>query len=559
MDTALGTTLELPATTDDVAQILLVDDQQSNLEALEVTLATSGCRFVRAHSADEALLALLHEDFAAIVLDIMMPGMNGIELASMIKQRRRSQHVPILFLTAHMIDELDVLQCYGAGAVDYLTKPINPEILRSKVAVFVDLHRKTRALAKANEALQHEIAERQRVEEALREANLRLEERVQQRTLALREADKRKDAFLAALAHELRNPLAALRSAAEVFRLKSPSGNELVMPQRVIDRQLRQMTRLIDDLLDISRITRDQVTLHRERVELRRVLAIAVETIKPAMDQREHQLALTIPPDPVYIYADVVRLAQVFTNLLDNAAKYTENGGHIELIVEPRGTNGREVLVRVVDNGMGIDPTMLPRVFDLFQQAHTTLHGYGGLGIGLTLVKRLVEMHGGSVVGHSDGTGTGSEFVVRLPTLTTDEMPEPREDGGEPVVLRHSFRVLIVEDNRDAADMMDSMLSAWGLETRVAYDAMAAIETARTFRPEVVMLDIGLPQLHGYEVARRLRSQEWSKDATFIAVTGWGQEADRAQSKGAGIDHHLLKPLDPTQLQQLLKSLEPAN
>jgi signal transduction histidine kinase len=548
-------TLAPDVATDELPAVLLVDDTPANLEALEVMLGNSGCRCVQAHSADEALLALLNNDFAAIVLDIRMPGMSGFELANLIKRRRRNQHVPILFLTAHMMDERDMLEGYGTGAVDYLTKPINPEILRSKVAVFIDLHRKARALTQANEALQKEIADRMRAEEALRQANLQLEARVQERTSALREADRRKDEFLAALAHELRNPLAALRSAAEVMRIRAPGAADLALPLGVMDRQLRQMTRLIDDLLDVSRITRATVTLQREHVELRKILATAIETVRPAIERKGHTLTLSIPPDPVFIDGDHVRLAQAFTNLLDNAAKYTESGGHVRVLVE---TFGDAVAIRVRDTGIGMRPEMIERVFDLFQQAHASPGGYGGLGIGLTLVRQLIEMHGGTVTGHSDGPGTGCEFVVRLPALSHYQDTQDRVvTDVNAVALPHELRVLIVEDNRDAADTLHAMLVAWGQETRVAYDALAALELARTFRPNVVLLDIGLPQMHGYEVARRLREFPWGKDVVLVAVTGWGQEADRQQSKAAGINHHLLKPVDPVALKTLLATFEP--
>jgi len=372
--------------------LLLVDDQPANLEALTATLESSGCGFVLARSADEALLALLDQDFAGIILDVQMPGMSGIELAKLIRKRRRSQHVPILFLTAHMLDETDELVGYSVGAVDYLTKPIKPEILRSKVAVFIDLFRKTQELA---------------------ELNATLEQRVEERTAALLEADRRKDEFLASLAHELRNPLAALRSAAEVFRIKAPALADLERPQGVIHRQIRQMTRLIDDLLDVSRITRDKLTLQVERTDLRRIINNAVETAQPAISKKEHRLVVDLPKEPVPLDADVIRLAQVFANLLDNAAKYTEPGGSIRLSAQRR--NG-ELHVSIEDNGAGVDPALLPHIFDLFRQAHGTPDpGYGGLGIGLTLVKRLVEMHHGTVSASSDGPGRGCTVTVRLP------------------------------------------------------------------------------------------------------------------------------------------------
>lgn len=544
-----------PLMATDMVPILLVDDTPANLEALQASLEVTGCRFVSARSADEALMALLDQDFAAIVLDVRMPGMTGLELATLIKQRKRTQHVPILFLTAHMLDQADVLRGYTVGAVDYLTKPIRPEILRSKIGVFVDLFRKTQALATTNEALQREIAVRQEAEEALRVVNQDLEERVRERTASLRDADRRKDEFLAALAHELRNPLAALRTAAEVYRIKAPPGKGLEMPQGVFDRQLRQMTRLIDDLLDVSRITRNTLTLRKERVELRPIVAAAVETSSPMIKHKEHKLELELPVEPVIFMADSVRLAQVIANLLDNAAKYTEPGGRIRLGAE---VIGEELRLRVRDSGVGIDPEVLPRVFELFMQADPSPgRGHGGLGIGLTLVRRLVEMHGGSVSVHSEGSGKGTEFELCLPLVRENPFAEEHMSPGPTGTLEQSLRILVVDDNRDAAEALHVMLSTWGQTTRVAFDALAALDIAAKFEPQVVLLDIGLPKLHGYDVARRMRDQPWGRDALLVAVTGWGQEADRQQSKAAGINHHLIKPVDPEVLKQLLAGFTP--
>ncbi len=540
----------------DPAQILLVDDQPANLEALQASLESMNCRFVPARSADEALLALLDQEFAAIVLDVRMPGMSGPELAQLIKQRKRTQHIPILFLTAHMLDEGDVLRGYTVGAVDYLTKPIKPEILRSKLGVFVDLHRKTRALARANEALQREVGERVRAEEALREMNQDLEARVRERTASLRDADRRKDEFLAALAHELRNPLAALRTASEVYRMKAPPGHGLEMPQGVFERQLKQMTRLIDDLLEVSRITRNTLILRKEEIELSRVVSAAVETSRAAIEQKGHRLVVDIPPERLFLYADPVRLAQVLSNLLDNAAKYTEDGGTVTLRAAVQDHQAR---VTVTDTGIGMAPDVVPRIWDLFMQADPSPgRGHGGLGIGLTLVKRLVEMHDGTVIARSEGTGMGSEFEVSLPL---HDSPLHRADimaaNGDSAPLDRSFRVLVVDDNRDAAESLNILLSAWGQDARIAHEALAALDIAETFKPEVVLLDIGLPKLHGYDVARRLRERDWGRRALIVAVTGWGQEADRQQSKAAGIDHHLIKPVEPLALRELLANYKP--
>jgi signal transduction histidine kinase/CheY-like chemotaxis protein len=371
---------------------------------------------------------------------------------------------------------------------------------------------------------------------------------------ALRQADRQKDEFLATLAHELRNPLAPVRNAIQVLRLKDPPSPELQWARDVIDRQIEQMTRLIDDLMDLSRITRNRVELHKERVELARVLQGAVETTRPLIDGSEHELSVVLPPEPVYVDADPARLAQVFANLLNNAAKYSEPNGRIVLTVDRRGS---DVVVSVRDFGIGIPEEMLSRIFDSFTQVNRPLErGQGGLGIGLTLVKRLTEMHGGSVAAHSDGAGKGSEFIVRLPVpiaLTAPGSPTTREERITNAPAR--FRLLIVDDNNDAATSLGIMLSILGYETRTACDGLAGLEAAAEFRPDAVLLDIGMPKLNGYDVARRIREQPWGKDMALLAVTGWGQAEDRQRSSEAGFDHHFVKPVDPAALTKLLASL----
>ncbi|HEV8332436.1 MAG TPA: response regulator [Steroidobacteraceae bacterium] len=530
--------------------ILLVDDQPANLDALEATLATAGCRFVLARSADEALLALLDQDFAAIVLDVMMPGMSGFELAAMIKRRERTRQVPILFLTARMLDQQDEIRGYGTGAVDYLTKPIDPQILRTKIAVFVDLFRKRRALTRMNVELQREIAERQRMGEALRRANEDLETRVTERTAALVESNRRKDEFLAMLAHELRNPLSALRTASEALRLKAPDNADIQMLQGVFHRQLQQLTRLTNDLLDISRLTRDKLTLQRGRIALSEIIDSAVETVRPLLQQRNQSITTDVPRPAVYLDGDLARLSQVVANLLDNAARYTPPGGRIAVTAE---VSGPQVLIKVADNGAGIERDLLRRIFDVFVQGNK-MPGEGGLGIGLPLARRLTEMHGGTLTAYSAGPGRGSEFIVHLPLLSLDQPAGSTETRPDPTQLA-SQRVLIVEDNRDTAAMMDIMLREWGQQTRVVHDGTTALEVANEFKPQVVLLDVGLPRLHGYAVARRLRQQACARDAVIVAITGWGLEGDR-QGEAAGIDHRLLKPVDPDALRALLAKIQ---
>jgi signal transduction histidine kinase len=545
-----------PIDDSDVVQVLVVDDQASNLEAIEALLTQSGCRLIRAQSADEALLALLDQEFAAIILDIRMPGMGGFELAELIKQRRRTRDVPILFLTAHTMDEREVLRGYGTGAVDYLTKPVHSDILRSKVAVFIELFRKRRALAQANARLQREVGERERVQDALRLANRDLERRVQERTDALQRADRRKDEFLASLAHELRNPLAPIRSAVEILEGGIVPEADAARARAVVVRQVDHMTRLIDDLLDVSRITCDKLSLQVSRVDLAQVVATAVETSRPLMDELRHTLTVHLPPTPVVLEADGARLAQVLSNLLTNAAKYTAAGGEVRLSAEVQDA---EVVIRVTDNGIGIEADMLARVFELFIQGdHPRDRSGGGLGIGLTLARRLVEMHGGRLEARSEGPGRGSEFSVRL-SLPLWPAHEDAPEGEQKFEHTSRRRVLVVDDNHDAAEMLAVMLGTWGQETRVAHDGIQALATAEAFQPEIVLLDIGLPDLDGYEVARRLRTEPWGRRALLVAVTGWGQESDLERSRHAGFDRHLVKPVVPGLLRELIAGALPGS
>ena len=395
--------------------ILIVDDEPRNLTALETVLDDPVYRLVRAESADEALLALVAEEFALLILDIRMPGMNGFELAQMIKNRKKTARVPIIFLTAYYNEDQHVLEGYGSGAVDYLHKPVNPAILRSKVAVFAELHHKSREIGLANQALLAEVSERQRAVEQLRELNETLEQRVAERTEALMDADRRKDEFLATLAHELRNPLAPIRNGLQVMRLARGNTEAIEQSHSMMERQLEQMVRLVDDLTDVSRISRGKLELKTERVHLAEVVNSAVETSRPLIDELGHELTVTLPEQPIVIDADMTRLAQAVSNLLNNAAKYSEQGGHIWLTVERQGSN---VVVSVRDTGIGIAADQLPRIFDMFSQVDRSLErSQSGLGIGLTLVRQLVELHGGRVEARSEGPGEGSEFVVRLPVV----------------------------------------------------------------------------------------------------------------------------------------------
>jgi PAS domain S-box-containing protein len=367
----------------------------------------------------------------------------------------------------------------------------------------------------------------------------------------LSEADHRKDEFLAILAHELRNPLAPIRNALQTLRL-APDRATRDQARTMMERQLGQMVRLVDDLLDVNRITRGKLELRKERVPLAEVVQSAVETSRPVIDHLGHQLTVTLRQQPIFVDADLTRLAQVFSNLLNNSAKYTDRGGRIWLTAEQQGD---EVVVSVKDTGIGIAADQLPRLFEMFSQVDGALErAQGGLGIGLTLVKWLVEMHGGRVEAASAGLGQGAEFTVRLPV---SKASDPRQGEEHSPAAPKSLRILIVDDNRDGADSLAMLLHILGNDSHTAYDGQQGVEMAEKVRPDVILLDIGLPKLNGYEACRRIRNQPWANKVVLIALTGWGQEEDRRRSQEAGFDYHMVKPVDPQELLRLLAELKP--
>ena len=371
---------------------------------------------------------------------------------------------------------------------------------------------------------------------------------------ALTASDRRKDEFLATLAHELRNPLAPVRNASHILKARMPPTPELQWARDVIDRQVTQMTRLIDDLMDVARISRGTFELRREHVALEEVIRVAVETSRPGIDASGHDLVVRLTPEPVYVDADVIRLAQVFSNLLNNASKYTGAGGRVAVTAErDPGT----VWVTVQDSGIGIPSEMLAQVFEPFTQLdHSLERSRGGLGIGLALAKRLVEMHGGAIEAHSAGPGQGSRFIVRLPVVTWQSVPQEADAGSHgPVPARGRNRVLVADDNYDSATSLSILLNDAGYDVRTAGDGVQALETAAQFRPDIVLLDIGMPKLNGYDVARHVRRQPWGRNVLLVAVTGWGGADHRQQTTQAGFDHHLTKPVDPAALTRLLASL----
>jgi signal transduction histidine kinase/DNA-binding response OmpR family regulator len=700
--------------------ILVVDDLPEKLLVYETILQGLRQNVVTARSGREALRFLLEREFAVILLDVNMPDMNGFETAAMIRGRRQSAHTPIIFVTA-LSDEMHTAQGYSLGAVDYILTPIVPEILRTKVGVFVDLYKKSQQVklqAEEHVALARAQAARETAEEANRRlaflseasnalvhsldydaiprelANLAIpflgdlcavtlvdehdqnewrteiawidqtsgsrhnglvsgdlplaplsnlirqvmttgngqvfangcqftpahddmaaralpeaseapspplqpeiaivvplrargrtlgtislgqgdgRARVGSDDLALvqdlagraaiiidnarlyhdvQENDRRKNEFLAMLAHELRNPLAPIRSAVEILKMLHLDNETLQWAEEVISRQLEHLVRLVDDLLDISRITGGKIQLRMEPIDVATAVARAVETSQPLIEVRKHQLSVKSSSDPIWVNADLVRLAQVLANLLNNAAKYTEEGGIIALDV---ARAGERAIFRVRDNGIGISREKLSSIFDLFTQVdHSLARSNGGLGIGLTLVRRLVEMHGGTVEAFSDGVNAGSEFVIHLPAIAA---PSPAGQDHQGLTIEsprpEPRRILVVDDYPSVADSLMKVLHLGGHHVKIAHDGPSALEEVSIDRPEIVLLDIGLPGMDGYEVAQRMRNLPGMEAIILIALTGYGQEEDRRRSTEAGFDYHLTKPVDATALLRLLSS-----
>ena len=786
--------------------ILIVDDEPRNLTVLETILNDPGYRLVRALSPDEALLALVNQEFALLILDIQMPGMNGFELAQTIKGRKKTSQIPIIFLTAHFNDDAHVLEGYGTGAVDYLQKPVNSAALRSKVAVFTELHRRGRDLALANLKLAEEVVERTRAEDELRRLNAQLDQRIAERTASLdasnarlrlateavrlgfwvwdvetdawswendwlatalgiaqtdwprtsqellsrlepqdavrfadslraaahqggkltfegrvagdrgiaieiegrkidavgakptvlgtvrdvtearrsqeallererflrtvteaarvgiavidsdfcyrfvnesfrrilhasgpieagqrvgelnpqrwakakpaveralngeslsiefsvtnpapadghrtmthvcaflephadidrahtaavvliditpmkqleaelRRADRHKDEFLATLAHELRNPLAPIRNAVGILQHSKTPDVNAIRAGEMIERQVKVMARLIDDLMDVARINQGRLELRLAEVCLQDVINLAVEASRPQLDEMGHTLEIVVPQRPQHLLADQTRLAQVFTNILTNAAKYSERSGRILLSAVIDQDQAR---ITIRDTGIGIASENLQRVFEMFSQVEIALaRSRGGLGIGLSLAKRLVELHGGSITARSEGLGHGSEFEVVLP-MSGKIVTDVEERDLRAVSRLNGLKVLVVDDNRDGAESLAALLEIHGFAVALAFDGQAAIESAREFLPDLALLDIGLPKVNGYEVCRTLKAEPWAVATKFVAITGWGDPKSKQTAFDAGFDRHFVKPVTERQLIETIEQL----
>jgi signal transduction histidine kinase len=518
----------MSATREDPVNILLVDDQPAKLLTYESILGELGENLIKVSSATEALEFLLRQEVAVVLVDVVMPELDGYELAAMIRQHPRFQQTSIIFVSALMLTDLDRLRGYECGAVDYVPVPVVPEILRAKVSVFADLYRKTRALERLNAELEQRVADRTAALEAT--------------TAALQEADRRKDEFLAILAHELRNPLAPIRTAVQLLRKRDLAETQNIRAREVIERQVQHLVCLIDDLLDVSRITRGMITLQRERVLIDAVVARAVETARPLIDARKHELALDLPEELLSVEGDPTRLVQIVGNVLHNAAKFMEPGGRIVLSVSREDSYA---VISVRDFGLGIQPELVSKIFDLFSQVHQKSEtAHGGLGIGLALVRRLVEMHGGVVTASSEGLGKGTEMVVRLPVIGVQStiVALPTTDSKRPPQVSPR-RILVADDNSDAVEALALQLRLAGHDVRSANDGLEALQVAETFAPQVVLLDLGMPRMDGYETAREIRRKWWGKGATLVALTGWGGQQDRQKTTDAGFDAHLVKPV----------------
>ena len=543
----------------DRLQLLLVDDQPARLLSYRTILEPLDENLVEAQSGTEALGRLMESEFAVILLDVNMPGMDGFEAASLIHEHPRFEKTPIIFVTAINVSDLDRLRGYDLGAVDYVTVPVIPEILRSKVAVLCELFRKrrdlqelNRYLAAANEELRVEKnREVYKLNETLRDtiaeltvanANLQSEIAVRRRAEErLTEADRRKDEFLATLAHELRNPLAPIQSALNVHKLEA-GADARGQSMGIIERQVLLLSRLVDDLLDVARITRGKLTLRKEQVLLRDVLKAAIETTGPLVEAAGQVLLTDIPEQDVLLFADAQRLSQVFANVLNNACKYSPANATISL--GARREDG-QALVSIRDSGIGLSPEECERIFDLFVQVDASLErARGGLGIGLTLVRQLVEMHGGRIRVHSEGLGRGSEFVISVPVAEGIEAAAAGPALAAPATRNRSLRILVVDDNCDGADMLALTLGILGHQVSTVYEPLKALAAAASFLPDVAFLDIGMPALNGYQLAEMIRREPWASQLMLVALTGWGQEENRIRSAAAGFDEHLVKPVE---------------
>jgi signal transduction histidine kinase len=502
--------------------ILVVDDLPEKLLVYRTILDELGQNVVTARGGEEALKMVLAHEFAVILLDVNMPDIDGFETATLIRQRRKSARTPIIFLTA-FTDESHVSQGYASGAVDYLSTPVIPEVLRAKVRVFIELS------------------------QMRQKAALRAEERA--RRQAAEEADRRKDEFLGMLAHELRNPLGPIRNAIHLLQAAGPQEPRCIQLRDIIDRQVTHMARLVDDLLDSTRLARGQVLLRTERCDLARLVRQTALDYGSVFEASGIDMRVDTPEEPLWADCDPTRISQMVGNLLHNAHKFTNPGGAVS--VSLRHENG-EAFICVRDTGIGIDAETLPWIFDVFRQGEQGLdRKKGGLGLGLALVKGLTGLHGGTVSAESAGPGRGAAVTIRLPAPPRAPVANMNDDPPAPCGVS-PWRILIIEDNIDTAETLSQVLTAEGHDVRVAYSGVDGLEAARGFLPHVVLCDIGLPGLDGYQVVRGIRQNLATASAYIVALTGYGRDEDRQEAKKAGFDMHLTKPVNHNSLRRVI-------
>jgi signal transduction histidine kinase len=542
----------VPSVIDDVetqpismrGQILIVDDVPANLIALEIALAPLQRPLVKAGSGREALAHLLATEFSLVLMDVQMPDMDGFETAALIRGRERTKHVPIIFITAGDHDPAAVLRAYQLGAVDFLYKPLEPTILLAKASVFVTLQDRTEELASERFQREFDAARRDYETEALRnqmEHEHAAKEELARLNAALAEIDRRKDSFLAILGHELRNPLAPMRTAIDLARA-NPDRPLSARTLDILDRQTDMLSRLVEDLLDVSRINTNKIELRPEHVDLRAVVADAIITSRPAIELRAHALTTVLGDAPIRVVADQVRLVQIVTNLLNNAARYTERGGTIEVSC---GIESERAYVRVTDSGIGVPAELMPRIFDMFVQERVRSDGSGGLGLGLALARKLIEMHHGTIRACSAGRGEGSTFEIMLPLEGSDDVvvARTRSEAMKPLARTGaSLRTVVIDDNEDARELVADLLRSRGHDVMTAADGHRGLAMIRDYRPDVALVDLGLPGIDGLTLAHELREQCPELTTRLVALTGYGHVGDVQRTKAAGFHAHLVKP-----------------
>jgi signal transduction histidine kinase len=524
---------------------LVVNDDAASLLALTSLLdqwaEESNYTVHSARSGQDALRQVLLHDFAVILLDVNMPGMDGFETAEAIHQRARSADIPIIFVTAFLADEIDRLKAYQRGAADFLFTPVIPQILHAKVSVFVALAMKNEQLKRQAEKLSQRTTE-------LTATNRRLVREMEERRDAERKSHA-KDEFLAMLGHELRNPLSAISSASSLIGLPGANSETVGRAKQIIQRQSQHLSRIVDDLLDLSRAMSGKILLSRKPTDMANLVAGCMETFRATGRTAGYRISVDL--GSCWVDCDPTRLEQIVSNLLDNALKYTPSGGNIDIGV---AAEGDDMVLTVRDSGVGIPAELLPQVFDVFVQGAISIdRSQGGLGIGLSLVRRLVELHGGSVGAHSAGSGQGSTFTIRLPRTEPALAPQtPQSTAGD---NSGKPSVLLIEDNEDGREMMATMLAAHGFPVAQAGDGLQGVAAAKARPPAAALVDIGLPGIDGYEVARRLRQDPATRGIRLIALTGYGLAEDQRRVLEAGFDQHLVKPVS---MDQLLEALAPA-